>query len=168
MKNRIFEYIHSLGIEKCGVAHYGGKSAICEAAHKIIALEVFKDHFRTTLNCGLISGGTAENTVPSKCTFTADVRFVDQAGMEEADRFVREVAAKSYLGGTTCDVEVASRRSPMERCARNDELLEKTNAAYAAAGFDPLTGRSSNGGSDAADVTACIFRSAKQWVTWNM
>ncbi|MBO5219772.1 MAG: M20/M25/M40 family metallo-hydrolase [Clostridia bacterium] len=133
---------------------YGGKSAICEAAHKIIALEVFKDHFRTTLNCGLISGGTAENTVPSKCTFTADVRFVDQAGMEEADRFVREVAAKSYLGGTTCDVEVASRRSPMERCARNDELLEKINAAYAAAGFDLLTGRSSNGGSDAADFTA--------------
>ena len=28
MKNRIFEYIHSLGIVKCGVAHYEGKSAI--------------------------------------------------------------------------------------------------------------------------------------------
>jgi di/tripeptidase len=74
--------------------------------------------------------------------------------MEEADRFVREEAAKSYLGGTTCDVEVASRRAPMERCARNDELLAKTNEAYAAAGFAPLTGRVSNGGSDAADFTA--------------
>jgi len=28
MKNKIFEYIHSLGIEKCGVAHYNGKCAI--------------------------------------------------------------------------------------------------------------------------------------------
>ena len=28
MKNKIFEYIHSLGIEKCGVAHYDEKSAI--------------------------------------------------------------------------------------------------------------------------------------------
>lgn len=28
MKNKIFEYIHSLGIEKCGVTHYKGKSAI--------------------------------------------------------------------------------------------------------------------------------------------
>ncbi len=28
MKNKIFEYIHSLGIEKCGVAHYDGKCAI--------------------------------------------------------------------------------------------------------------------------------------------
>ena len=28
MKNRIIEYIHTLGIEKCGVASYDGKSAI--------------------------------------------------------------------------------------------------------------------------------------------
>ena len=28
MKNKIFNFIHSLGIEKCGVAHYGEKSAI--------------------------------------------------------------------------------------------------------------------------------------------
>lgn len=28
MKNKIFEYIHSLGIEKCGVTLYGGKTAI--------------------------------------------------------------------------------------------------------------------------------------------
>ena len=28
MKNKILDYIHSLGIEKCGVANYGGKSAI--------------------------------------------------------------------------------------------------------------------------------------------
>jgi epoxyqueuosine reductase QueG len=28
MKNKIFEYIHSIGIEKCGVTSYNGKSAI--------------------------------------------------------------------------------------------------------------------------------------------
>ena len=28
MKNKIFEYIHSLGIEKCGVTHFNGKCAI--------------------------------------------------------------------------------------------------------------------------------------------
>ncbi len=28
MKNKIFEYIHSLGIEKCGVTYYDGKCAI--------------------------------------------------------------------------------------------------------------------------------------------
>lgn len=28
MKNKIFEYIHSIGIEKCGVSHYDGKCAI--------------------------------------------------------------------------------------------------------------------------------------------
>lgn len=28
MKNKIFNFIHSLGIEKCGIARYGGKSAI--------------------------------------------------------------------------------------------------------------------------------------------
>ena len=28
MKNKIFNFIHSLGIEKCGIARYGEKSAI--------------------------------------------------------------------------------------------------------------------------------------------
>ena len=28
MKTKIFEYIHSLGIEKCGVTHFNGKCAI--------------------------------------------------------------------------------------------------------------------------------------------
>ena len=133
---------------------YDGKSAICEAAYKIIELEKCKAEHGTTINCGLISGGTAENTVPDSCTFTADVRFADMQGMQDADRLIRETAEKSCLGGTTCEVEVVSSRVPMELTERNLQLLERVNAVYEKHGFTLLKSRRANGGSDAADFTA--------------
>ena len=74
---------------------YEGVSAIREAAYKIIELEKLKDADGLTCNCGLIKGGTAENTVPEKCVFTADIRFSNQQEMEEADKFVKEIAGRA-------------------------------------------------------------------------
>lgn len=131
-----------------------GSSAICEAAHKIIELEKLKDGNGLTCNCGLITGGTAENTVPEKCSFTADFRFSNPEEMLRAEKLVEEVSTKSYIGDTSCKVTLKSSRVAMERKERNIELVDKLNKIFAENGLVLLEASKEGGGSDAADITA--------------
>lgn len=131
-----------------------GINALTEAAYKIIELEKMKDQEGITCNCGIISGGAAVNVVPDECRVELEVRFADFAQMEKADKTVREIAAHSFLPGTSCEIITASCRVPMEKCERNDRLLEKINFSLQKAGMKPLSPQKRNGGSDASDVTA--------------
>lgn len=131
-----------------------GASAILEAAHKIIALEQMKDASGTTCNCGLINGGTSENTVPGKCTFTADIRFNNVEDMLAAEKTVMDVAAHATVPGTTCEVTLKSRRVAMELTERNLELLQRLNVVMEENGLPVLGSNKGAGGSDAAEVTA--------------
>ena len=131
-----------------------GISAIREAAYKIIELEKMKDIDGITCNCGLISGGTADNTVPEKCTFTADIRFNNKSEMLKAERIVNEVAARSYVDGSSCIVTLKSRRIAMELNERNTELLDKLNRIYEQNKLPTLEINKSGGGSDAAEISA--------------
>jgi len=147
-------HFHVTGVSAhSSICYAAGTSAIAEAAHKIIELEKYKDKEGLTVSCGMINGGTAENTVPEKCTFTADIRFPDEAARLEADRIVHEIAAHEYLPGTKCEVVLAGSRLSMPKEERNFELLAKMNEVYAAYGLPVLEGRGSMGGSDAAEVT---------------
>ncbi|MBQ8720263.1 MAG: M20/M25/M40 family metallo-hydrolase [Clostridia bacterium] len=132
-----------------------GKSAVLEAAHKIIEIEKLRDIDALTANCGLISGGTAKNTVPEICRFTAEVRFETEAQYADAVAKMTEIAATSYIGGTTCKLTVPkTHRVPMERREFNLRLLERVNEVLSEAGMPTLTAKKGLGGSDAADVTA--------------
>lgn len=133
---------------------YKGINAVCEAAHKIIALEKMKDAEGLTCNCGVISGGTVANSVAEECTFLADIRFANEEQYQWADKRVREIAATSYLEGSTCQVTVKSYRCSMERVERNVALLAMMNEIYRENGLPTLRENFANGGSDAADLTA--------------
>ena len=130
-----------------------GISAITEAAHKVIELEKMKDPMGLTCNCGLFSGGTAVNAVPEKCTFTLDIRFRNKEQMEAADELVKKVAETSYIPGSTCEVELLSRRVAMEFTDTNRAVYEKVNAIYAEVGLPVMGTHMNKGGSDAADMT---------------
>jgi len=132
---------------------YEGVSAVAEAAHKILELEKMKDGEGLTCNCGIINGGTAENTVPEKCTFTADVRFRTAKQAEDAHKLVNEIANKSYIEGTSCKLSLASYRCAMEKTDFNEELGKKMNEIFANNGMPELKPSLGNGGSDAADMT---------------
>lgn len=132
---------------------YQGISAVREAAYKIIELEKMKNPAGLTCNCGIIHGGTAENTVPNKCIFTADIRFCNNQEKLEADRIVKELAAKSFVEGTTCEVTLKSYRCAMEKTEQNMALLKRINEIYAAEGMRVLEPNHRNGGGDSSDVT---------------
>lgn len=138
-------------------AHSGscakGVSAVCEAAQKIIRLEQYKDSSSITCNCGLIEGGTAANTVPEKCTFTADFRYNTESEKDTIMKIVEEIATTSFVEGSQCSYELESSRCPMEKKQRNVDLFEKIRKIYLDHGFDDIEMFASLGGADAADLT---------------
>ncbi|MBR2371106.1 MAG: M20/M25/M40 family metallo-hydrolase [Clostridia bacterium] len=133
-----------------------GISAIAEAAHKILELEKLKDggEWGVTCNCGLIRGGSAENSVPAECIFTADIRIISANDEVYVNDIVNRIAATSYIEGSSCEVVLKSRRLPMPYCERNVALFDKINGVFALVGFPQHKPKKSSGGSDAADMTA--------------
>ena len=64
-----------------GMRHGDGRNAIAEAARLVLAIEAMSDPgLGITTNVGMISGGTAANTVPEVCYFPIDVRFESPEG----------------------------------------------------------------------------------------
>lgn len=81
-------------------------SSILEMAHKITHLEEIADYKKlTTVNPGIISGGSAINAIAQNCELICDYRI---STLEERLR-VREqfekIAHKSYVKGTKCSFE---------------------------------------------------------------
>ncbi|MBQ9968703.1 MAG: M20/M25/M40 family metallo-hydrolase [Oscillospiraceae bacterium] len=131
-----------------------GASAICEAAHKILELETYKDADGITCNCGVISGGTVVNAVAASCTFGVNFRFSDKAQEAQIQELVRRVAETVHVPGCTCTVEQTGHRIAMEETARNYALLDTMNDIYETNGMSRLAPRKVNGGADSAEVTA--------------
>ena len=130
-----------------------GANAICEAAHKIIQLENYKDADGITCNCGIIQGGTVPNSVAEQCVFQADIRFVNQEQYQEAKRLCQRIAAETTVPGCVCSLEMVSERPAMPLTAENEMLFAKMNAIYEYCGLPVLTSRHCLGGSDAAYTT---------------
>ncbi len=59
-----------------GSRHGGkGRNAVYEAARQILAIEAMTDYTRgITTTVGMVSGGTAVNTIPQHCSFPVDLR----------------------------------------------------------------------------------------------
>ncbi len=70
-----------------GVAPQDGRSAIVELAHQILRVQDLQDSKAgTTLNVGVIQGGTTPNVVPAQASAEIDVRV---SSRPEADRIAR-------------------------------------------------------------------------------
>ncbi len=147
-----YEFIVS-GIAAHSAICDAAASAITEAAHKIIELEKFKDRNAITCNCGVIKGGTVANSVCDLCTFTADIRFMNQKQFDEAERIVRSVAEKTHVEGCSCELRLVSMRPAMEKVERNYLLLDRINEICSGVGLSTFEPRMSHGGSDAAYIT---------------
>ena len=130
-----------------------GANAICEAAHKIIQLEKWKDSQGITCNCGVIQGGTVPNSVAEVCEFLADIRFVNQEQYQTAVELCQRIAEESTIPGCTCRLEKVSERPAMPLTETNQALFAKMNAIYESCGLPVLKPRHCLGGSDAAYTT---------------
>ena len=118
-----------------GIAYADGISAIKEAAQKILAIEAASDPEQITYNCGLIKGGTANNTVPETCDFNLYNRYWELAQRDEIRSHVEGIIAKSYIPGTHSTFEIIGERPPMEGTPGNYALCDHVNEVARRYGF---------------------------------
>lgn len=130
-----------------------GASAILEASHKIIELEKIKGEGAITSSCGLIKGGTAKNTVPDYCEFTAEFRYITDEEKAKIEKIVEKVSNTCFVKGCSCKVEIIGNRCSMPLEKRNLDLLDKINNALKKSDMPILDHYLDFGGSDAADIT---------------
>jgi glutamate carboxypeptidase len=132
-----------------GVEPEKGRSAILEAAHKIVALHALTGRWDgVTCNVGVAHGGTRPNVVAEEMELRVDLRAPTRAGLVEAEEAVRAIAATSTVPDVTCDVEEHGRHWPMERLPASERLVEHAVDVAARLGF-PLRDAATGGASDA-------------------
>jgi glutamate carboxypeptidase len=136
-----------------GADHHKGVNAIQEMAYQIQILQALTDYEAgTTVNVGLIRGGTASNVVPAECTIEVDFRVSQEA---EADRLMGVIQnLEPSLPGAELDVAGELNRPPMERNALMIAAFERAKTIAARHGFEQHEG--STGGASDANFTASL------------
>ena len=111
-----FELTVSGRAAHAGVEPEKGISAILELAHQTIKLHGLSDWEKgTTVNVGVVQGGTVANVVAAQATAKIDLRAWTQA---EADRLMQAIRSLTpVLPGATLQVEGGWNRPPLERSA---------------------------------------------------
>ncbi len=135
-----------------GVEPEKGRSAILEAAHKIVALHALNGRWPgVTVNAGVVRGGTRPNVVAAETIIQVDLRSVQRSTLEAAEAAIRAIAETSTVPDTTCEVAVMGRFWPMEKLERSGRLVDHAVAVAAALDF-PLHDAATGGASDANTI----------------
>jgi glutamate carboxypeptidase len=130
-----------------GSDHEKGRNAIEELAYHILSAQKLTDYSRgTTVNVGLIGGGTRTNVVPDDAWADVDFRVTTLDEVERLQSWVNGL--ESHIAGTRVQASLMLDRPPMP----HDALMAQTynRARLIAAGIGlALEEGSTGGGSDA-------------------
>lgn len=135
-----------------GADHAQGRNAIEELAHQVLAIQSLTDYEKgTTLNVGVIQGGTVSNVVPEEARAIVDFRVL-QPG--EAERVLDVIQSlKPVLEGTSIGVQGGLNRPPMPRNALMVATFEQARNLAGQLGLELREG-GTGGGSDGNFVAA--------------
>lgn len=136
-----------------GVDFENGASAIVEAARQVVAVAGFTDLPRgTTVNPGVMQGGTRTNVIAAQARVDVDVRVPRLSDAEELDRKFRALTAVN----PRCKIRIEGglNRPPMERTPQIAAVFEKARGIAAEMGV-ALEESATGGGSD-GNFTAAL------------
>ena len=95
-----------------GGDHEKGRNAIEEMAHQVIAIQKLTDYSKqTTLNVGVIQGGTVSNVVPEEAVVQVDVRVMQPGEWERIESEMKKL--QPALDGTSIEIAGDLNRPPM-------------------------------------------------------
>jgi glutamate carboxypeptidase len=138
-----------------GNEHQKGRNAITSLARFVDCAQSLTDYDRgTTVNTGLISGGTSANTVPAHAEATLDLRFEHVPDAEELMSRLQRTAQRVALEGTQLSFHGGIKRLPMERSLASVALYEAYARAQLEAGMGAAEAPLVGGGSDGNTVSA--------------
>ena len=125
-----------------------GRSAIAAAARAIADLRLGRIDHETTANVGTISGGTARNIVPERCSIVAEARSHDPRKLRElVQEMVDSCTFAASLADCEVDVTLEDKYSGY-RLGPDDLPVRLAFAALSATGFEPRA-VDAGGGADA-------------------
>ena len=134
-----------------GGDHEKGRNAIEEMAHQILAIQKMTDYSKkTTLNVGVIQGGTVSNVVPEECSVEVDFRVLQPDEGERIERLMKDL--KPVLEGTTLEVTGGLNRGPMPFDDLMQATFGKAKTIAAEIGIDLIAG--GTGGMSDANLVA--------------
>lgn len=129
-----------------GGDHQAGRNAIEEMAHQIIAIQKLTDYSKqTTLNVGVIQGGTVSNVVPEEAHIEVDVRVMQPGEWERLKAVMSQL--KPVLDGTSIEITGGLNRPPMPFDEMMKATFEKARSIAARIGMN-LTAGGTGGASD--------------------
>ncbi|RPI95325.1 MAG: M20 family peptidase [Chloroflexi bacterium] len=122
-----------------GGDHEKGRNAIEEMAHQVIAIQKLTDYSKqTTLNVGVIQGGTVSNVVPEQATIQVDVRVMQPGEWERLE--VEMSRLKPVLDGTSLEITGTLNRPPMPFDETMQATFEKARSIAAQIGMQLKAG----------------------------
>ncbi len=136
-----------------GIEPEAGASAVHEMARVILqVLELQDVEAGTTLNVGVVEGGSKINVVADDARAKVDLRVWTRA---EADRVNKSIQAISVTdSGCTLEIEGGINRYALERTEQSGRLFDDAAAIASELGFSLDEGRS--GGASDGNLTAAV------------
>ncbi len=135
-----------------GNHHEDGVSAIEELAHQVLRLQKVTDYSKgTTVNVGIVKGGTRTNVVADEAEAEVDFRVSTQLEAQRVEEYLRTLQPK--LVGTSIEITGGLNRPPMERSSGTARLFDIAREIAIELGFD-IHEASAGGGSDGNFVSA--------------
>jgi glutamate carboxypeptidase len=137
-----------------GVEPRKGRSAILEAAHKVLALHALNGRWPgVTVNAGVISGGTRSNVVADRCRMEVDLRAADDASFDAASEEIVRIGESSTVDGVTASVRALEAHRPMRKTEPTARLVRLAQDIARDLGFE-VQDQATGGASDANTVSA--------------
>ncbi len=135
-----------------GNRYFEGVSAVHALSLAIPKVEALSQKGGVTANVGLITGGTARNTVPDEAHCLIDVRFTRAEQVEPLRQALQQIAdapLPGRLAGARVELEGRISRPPMEATEASRALLEAYATHARPLGFASEPAPLQGGGSDA-------------------
>jgi glutamate carboxypeptidase len=130
-----------------GADHERGRNAIEELANQILAIQKLTDYAQgTTVNVGVVAGGSRSNVVPDFARAHVDLRVMTAAEGDRITTWMQQL--KPVLHGTSIAVSGGINRPPMPRDARMAATFERARGIAGRLGLTISEG-GTGGGSDA-------------------
>jgi glutamate carboxypeptidase len=132
-----------------GIEPEKGRSAILAAADLAQRLHALNGRWAgTTINVGVIHGGTRPNVVPERCELEVDVRATSRANLQAAEDEIGRLLGTLAVPDTTATMARMHHWWPMEKLERSGLLVEVARTLAGRLGFE-LADATTGGASDA-------------------